>query len=135
MFRNSEEEKALKEIEITFSLRHPNVIGLYAWFKEKGKNKKYGEMGMILELADRGDLETLYKKDSSFTLQLGLQLVTGVSKGLAYMHTMPIPIVHRDVKSGNIMIVDDHVGILYCTVLYCRGEQSEREVQAQEKSN
>ena len=31
LFRNATEEKAFKEIEITFSLRHPNIIGMYAW--------------------------------------------------------------------------------------------------------
>ena len=36
IFRNTTEEKAFKEIEITFSMRHPNVIGMYAWFQIKG---------------------------------------------------------------------------------------------------
>ena len=37
IFRNTSEESAFKEIEITFALRHPNVIGLYAWFQLKGE--------------------------------------------------------------------------------------------------
>ena len=36
IFRNTTEESAFKEIELMFSLRHPNVIGLYAWFQIKG---------------------------------------------------------------------------------------------------
>ena len=31
LFRNATEEKAFKEIEMMFSLRHPNIIGMYAW--------------------------------------------------------------------------------------------------------
>ena len=36
IFRNSSEESAFKEIEIMFSMRHPHIIGLYAWFQIKG---------------------------------------------------------------------------------------------------
>ena len=36
IFRNTSEESAFKEIEIMFALRHPNIIGLYAWFQIKG---------------------------------------------------------------------------------------------------
>ena len=31
----------------------------------------------------------------------------GAAKGLSYMHLMPTPVVHRDVKSGNIMVMED----------------------------
>ena len=31
----------------------------------------------------------------------------GVAKGLTYMHSMPTPVVHRDIKSDNIMIMED----------------------------
>ena len=37
IFRNTSEESAFKEIEIMFALRHPNIIGLYAWFQIKGR--------------------------------------------------------------------------------------------------
>ena len=37
LFRNTKEESAAKEIEMMFSLRHPNVIGIYAWFREPGQ--------------------------------------------------------------------------------------------------
>ena len=44
IFRNTTEEKAFKEIEVTFALRHPNIIGLYAWFQQKGGFSK-GALG------------------------------------------------------------------------------------------
>ena len=31
-FRDTSKESAFKEIEMTFSLRHPNIVGMYAWF-------------------------------------------------------------------------------------------------------
>ena len=41
-FRNTKEESAVKEIEMLFSLRHPNVIGIYAWFREPGQVLQMG---------------------------------------------------------------------------------------------
>ena len=100
IFRNTSEESAMKEIEITFSLRHPNIIGLYAWFQIRGALTQFG---MVIELAG-GDLRSLYKEKNgaTFTFEVGLKIVTDVAKGLAYMHSMPEPVIHRDVKVGFI---------------------------------
>ena len=38
LFRNTNKESAFKEIEMMFSLRHPNIIGLYAWCRNKTAN-------------------------------------------------------------------------------------------------
>ena len=42
LFRNTTEENALKEIETMFALRHPNIIGLYAWILNSGHMDQYG---------------------------------------------------------------------------------------------
>lgn len=42
LFRSTKEESAAKEIEMMFSLRHPNVIGIYAWFREPGQFLQMG---------------------------------------------------------------------------------------------
>ena len=108
VFRNTSEESAFKEIEIVFALRHPNIIGLYAWFQIKGTLK---QTGMVIEKADGGDLRRLYKQTmgQQYSFELGLKIVLGAAKGLAYMHSMPTPFVHRDVKSQNIMVMGDGV--------------------------
>ena len=106
-FRNSTEEKAFKEIEMMFALRHPNIIGMYAWFQLKGE---LVETGIVMELAHGGDLRELYtgeNEEQKYTFKLGLSIVLGAAKGLAHMHSMPAPAVHRDVKSMNILLVND----------------------------
>ena len=114
MFRNTTEEKAFKEIEITFSMRHPNIIGIYAWVQDK--SEMITQIGMVLELADGGDLSGLYneKGGTKYSFKLALKVVAGAAKGLAHMHSMPAPIVHRDVKSGNIMVFKDEGKIADC---------------------
>ena len=68
-------------------------------------------MGMVVEMADGGDLTDLYKqkKGQDYSFKIGLKIVLGAAKGLAHMHSMPTPIVHRDVKSGNILVMADGV--------------------------
>ena len=46
-------------------------------------------------------------KGQKYSFLLALRVVLGAAKGLAHMHSMPTPVVHRDVKSGNIMIMND----------------------------
>ena len=46
-------------------------------------------------------------KDGTYSFKLALKVVLGAAKGLAHMHSMPTPFVHRDVKSGNIMVMGE----------------------------
>jgi hypothetical protein len=100
------EESAFKEIEMSFALRHPNIIGLYAWTRVKAK---VTQIGMVIELASGGNLRTLYQDSNKFTYGIGLNVALCVAKGLEYMHSMPSPVVHRDIKSMNVMIMADGV--------------------------
>ena len=63
---------------------------------------------MVIELA-LGDLESQYKEKAgrTFSFSKGLKIVAGAAKGIAHMHTMPHPVVHRDVKGKNIMVMQD----------------------------
>ena len=69
---------------------------------------------MVIELASAGDLFQLYngKTGRPFSFKIGLKIVLGAAKGLAHMHSMPAPVVHRDIKSGNIMIFETEGGAL-----------------------
>ena len=69
---------------------------------------------MVMELAN-GDLRGTYAKptggeDDTYTFQDGLKVIVGAAKGLAYMHSMPSPVLHRDIKSANIMVMKDGTG-------------------------
>ena len=112
LFRNATEMKAFKEIEITFSMRHPNIIGIYAWLRKKGEMMT--QIGMVIELAEGGDLMDFYmekREGREYSFKVALKVALGAARGLAHMHSMPTPVVHRDIKSGNVMIMSDGSGV------------------------
>lgn len=59
---NDEEsrDKAFSEIELLFELRHPCIIGIFAWFETND-----GRLGAVLEFAPRGDLYAFYREGNS----------------------------------------------------------------------
>ena len=88
-----------------FALRHPNIIGLYAWYRVEGT---ISQVGAVIELAAGGDLRHYYNQQD-YDFFKALKIIAGVAKGMAYMHSMPAPVIHRDLKSGNVLIMEDGV--------------------------
>ena len=105
VFRQLEASKARKEIELVFELRHPNIVGIFAFFQFP----ETGKVGIVFELCSEGNLSAAYKKDW-FTDAIGLKILWGCARALSYMHSFPVPIVHRDLKSTNILITEERVG-------------------------
>ena len=105
LFYKLQAPEARKEIELVFELRHPNVVGILGFFQIENS----GKVGIIFELCAHGDLTSAYKKDW-FTDSVRLKILWGCARALFYMHSFPAPIVHRDLKCGNILVTDDWVG-------------------------
>ena len=109
VFRQLEASKARKEIELVFELRHPNIVGILTFFQVA----ETGKVGIVFELCSEGSLSAAYKKDW-FTDAIGLKILWGCARALSYMHSFPVPIVHRDLKSANILITEERVGKVRC---------------------
>ena len=107
VFRTSSSEDSFKEVKLMYAMRHPAVIGIYAWFLKK----ELGRLAIVMELAEGGELTpALKKKKGGLTLLQALVVAADVAKGLAHMHSFPVPIIHRDIKPDNIMMMGDGRG-------------------------
>ncbi|XP_061346840.1 protein kinase STUNTED-like isoform X2 [Gastrolobium bilobum] len=96
----------VQEIEIITTLHHKNIISLLGFCVE-GHN-----LLLVYDLLSRGSLEeNLYgiRNDSgAFGWQERYKVAVGVAEALNYLHNCCTPaVIHRDVKSSNILLSDD----------------------------
>jgi len=94
---------AEREIDILSHVRHDNLISLIAV-------EDFGGMpALILELCGGGDLFTLLHKSAmelSWTHQL--KIIGDIAKGMNFLHEHEPMIMHRDVKSLNLLLSSPH---------------------------
>ncbi|KZV37293.1 kinase family protein [Dorcoceras hygrometricum] len=87
------------EIEIMLSLRHPNVVLLM------GAVTQPPNMSILTELLPRGSLyKLLHRPHIQIDEQRRIKMALDVAKGMNYLHTRHPIIVHRDLKSPNLLV-------------------------------
>ncbi|KAI3464691.1 hypothetical protein Pfo_021354 [Paulownia fortunei] len=98
------------EMETLGKIRHPNIV------KILGYCATGSDRVLIYEFIEKGSLDQwLYDSSSEedyddVELRLPLswhtrmKIVRAVAKGLAFMHNLDIPIIHRDIKASNILL-------------------------------
>ncbi|CAN4117059.1 unnamed protein product [Withania somnifera] len=91
------------ELEILCSVRHSNIVNLLGYCAEMG------ERILVYELMPHGTLnDHLHGGLSPVSWNLRLKIAMQAAKGLEYLHKeVSPPIVHRDVKSSNILLDAD----------------------------
>ncbi|XP_076905386.1 uncharacterized protein LOC143561140 [Bidens hawaiensis] len=102
-FGNQYSEKALqdynKEIDIMKRLRHPNVL-LFM-----GSVCSQDKLAIVTELLPRGSLfNVLHNSGLSLDMRQRLKMAADVARGMNYLHHRNPPIVHRDLKSSNLLV-------------------------------
>ncbi|KAH9307982.1 hypothetical protein KI387_035893 [Taxus chinensis] len=100
------EEELLMEVEITTTLQHQHIISLIGYCVEEQKYL------LVYNLLLRGSLEeNLYGGNERPLVPWNkrLKVAIGVAEALTYLHDgCPRPIIHRDVKSSNILLSEDY---------------------------
>ncbi|KAJ8764726.1 hypothetical protein K2173_009111 [Erythroxylum novogranatense] len=91
----------ISEVKIISRLRHRNLVQLVGWCHEKG------EFLLVYEFMPKGSLDShLFGIDETgLSWALRYKIATGLASALLYLHDeWEQCVVHRDIKSSNVML-------------------------------
>ena len=92
-------EEIIGEAGMMAILRHPNVLQLF------GCSLTAQAIWIVCELCSLGSLRQLLDDDErELPMKFRLKIALQVAEGLMYLHNQDPPIIHRDLKSHNIMV-------------------------------
>ncbi|KAJ0609865.1 putative protein kinase RLK-Pelle-CrRLK1L-1 family [Helianthus annuus] len=95
------------EVETLSTVRHSNLVSLIGYCNEGT------EMALVYEYMPNGTLEDhLHKNGAPLSWLQLLKICIGVAQGLDYLHTRSgtkLSIIHRDLKSSNVLLDADFV--------------------------
>ncbi|KAH3758060.1 serine/threonineprotein kinase [Pelomyxa schiedti] len=89
-----------KEFSLLSELRSPNIVYFYGAVLEP-------RVCLVLEYCSRGSLETVMKSDASFTWEHVFQYAADTLRGLLCLHSWVPQLLHRDLKSSNVLLADN----------------------------
>jgi len=101
---------AIEEADFLWQLqKHPNINTLI----DIVCNSQYGEIYLILDYCKHGDLLEYFKQQKSKKLNISHELIflwmEQLLSAIKYMHELNI--VHCDIKSQNVFVMDDERGL------------------------
>lgn len=104
-------EKFAREIQLHATLQHPNIVPFLgvAW-------NSFQNLVMIMEYKSGGDLlRALRRNGKQWTWAIEkFRVAFGIVKALAYLHGLHKPVIHRDIKSRNILVDERSLEPLLC---------------------
>jgi TolB-like protein/tRNA A-37 threonylcarbamoyl transferase component Bud32/Flp pilus assembly protein TadD len=92
-------DRFLREIEIAARLRHPNIVPLY------DSGEVDGALYFVMPYEEGRSLRERLRAEGALPVSDALGVLRDVARALAYAHEHGV--VHRDVKSDNVMLSSD----------------------------
>jgi len=95
------------EANILASLRHPNLPRVSDYFVIPGQGQY-----LIMEYIEGEDLRQRIERRGALPVAEAVMICVAICDGISYLHSRIPPIIHRDIKPGNIKITPDGQVIL-----------------------
>ena len=92
-------ERFRQEAVATAGLPHPNIVTVYDFGEHQGHPY------LVMEYLEGSSLEALLRAHRPMSLLEKISIIIEVCHGLGYAHQHGI--IHRDIKPGNIMVLND----------------------------
>ncbi|KAI8849790.1 kinase-like domain-containing protein [Chytridium lagenaria] len=99
-----------KEAAIFARLNHARIVRFFGVITEQGC------ISLILEDMSHGSLLDFYKAQPEASVQDRVQWALDIAFGMQYLHTRTPPIIHRDLKSPNVLMALEGNGSLRAKV-------------------
>ncbi|XP_059639416.1 probable receptor-like protein kinase At1g49730 [Cornus florida] len=98
----------LDEVSVLLRISHPNLVGLLGFCLDKGEQLLLLEYVPNKSLFDR--MHTRHGQSSgTLSWSSRLSIALDIARALDYLHSVADPaVIHRDVKSSNILLVNDN---------------------------
>jgi serine/threonine protein kinase len=103
--KKSEEKQFAAEMGLLMEVFHPNICRLL------GYSNDGSQRCLVLEMCMGGSLYDALQEDRRLleegktpvlTWQKRLQIAVAIARALVHLHTLPKPMIHRDVKTQNV---------------------------------
>ncbi len=91
------------EAALMMQLQHPSIAASYGILR--------GQCAIVMEFLSKGSLHDFLKSDSTLDDAGKIQMCLEISSGVWFLHENNV--VHRDIKSGNVMLTGD----LHCKII------------------
>ncbi|KAI5481906.1 mitogen-activated protein kinase kinase kinase 13 [Pseudohyphozyma bogoriensis] len=97
----------IKELGLLRDLRHTNIVTFIGVSIPKEPNSV--PVMIVTELCSNGDLFDYIRGVEHPPFLQMLEIMLGIARGVEYLHTRTPAIIHRDIKSSNVLITDKGV--------------------------
>ncbi|KAJ4765472.1 Protein kinase family protein [Rhynchospora pubera] len=108
---NRRAKQFMNEVDILSRLQHPNLVSLYGCTTSTSR-----ELLLVLEYVSNGTvadhLHGPLSYENALTWPVCLSIAIETANALAYLHAVEPPVIHRDVKTNNILLDNEfHVKV------------------------
>ena len=92
-----------REVVMLSKVKHINIVGFVGYSRDPF-------LLIVMDFVNGGTLADLVKNHDPMhppSMKITMKILIGAARGFAYLHSSePLPILHRDIKSENILLTD-----------------------------